>query len=127
MISLTELNPHSYPTTPEIDANLSVLLDRINVVRAVYGIPMTVTSGLRSQAQQDALIAAGKSNAPKSHHLTGEACDIADADGALWRWCMVNMQVLIDTGLWLEDKSATPTWVHFQIVPPKSGKRIFIP
>ena len=57
MISLLELNSHGYPTTPEIDKNLATLLERLNKVREGYGIPMTVTSGLRSDAQQAALIA----------------------------------------------------------------------
>jgi hypothetical protein len=42
-----------------------------------------------------------------------------------------NMQLLKETGLWLEHGNWTHykggTWVHFQIVPPLSGKRIFIP
>lgn len=131
MIALSELNPHNFPTTPEIDANLQLLLAAINVVRNAYGIPMIVTSGLRSQAFQDDLIAQGKSNAPKSKHLTGQAVDIQDLDGRLWAWCMANMPVLQSAcqpaGLFLEDKQSTPTWVHFQTEAPKSNKRIFIP
>lgn len=127
MISLSELNPHNYRTDEGIDANLSILLNKLNQIRTKYGIPMIVTSGLRSQAQQDGLIAAGKSNAPKSHHLTGEAADVLDSDGALKSWVMANLSFIEDVGLWMEDFSSTPNWVHFQIVPPRSGKRFFIP
>lgn len=127
MISLKELNSRNYATTPEIDTNLNILLTAINKVRSAYGIPMTVTSGLRSQAQQDQLIASGQSKASKSKHLSGQAVDIADKDGRLWEWCMINMQVLEIAGLYLEDKQSTPTWVHFQCIPPASNKRIFIP
>lgn len=126
-IKLEELNKHNYPTTPEIDANLQILLERINAVRDAYGKPMVVTSGLRSQDQQQELIAQGKSNAPKSKHLTGQACDILDSDGALREWVLNNMSSMETTGFWFEDFGSTPNWVHFQIVPPASGKRIFIP
>ena len=127
MISLSELNQHQYKTTPEIDANLNTLLEKLNVIRQAYGKPMTVSSGLRDATQQQQLIAAGKSNAPKSHHLTGEAADILDQDGALKIWVKDNIKLIEDTGLWMEDFAHTPTWVHFQIVPPKSGHRFFIP
>jgi LAS superfamily LD-carboxypeptidase LdcB len=127
VISLLELNSHGYPTSKEIDANLSTLLERLNKVREAYGIPMTVTSGLRSDAQQQALITAGKSNAPKSHHLTGEAADILDQGGKLKAWVEANISLLEEIGLWMEDFSATPNWVHFQIVPPHSGHRFFLP
>lgn len=126
-ISLLELNSHGYPTTPEIDKNLSVLLDRLNQVRAAYGVPMIVTSGLRSDAQQAALIKAGKSNAPKSHHLTGEAADILDQGGKLKAWVNANVALMEEIGLWMEDFAHTPAWVHMQIVAPHSGHRFFIP
>lgn len=127
MISLKELNPHNYPTTSEIDANLDELLKRLNVLRAAYGKPLTITSGLRSNEQQQALIAAGKSNAPKSKHCIGAAADIYDPNGEFWSWLMVNMELLESTGIWLESKNATPTWVHCQIFPPLSNKRVFNP
>lgn len=126
-ISAQELNPHDYPTTPAIDDNLARLLERINRVRTAYDTPMIVTSGLRSDEQQKALIADGKSNAPKSHHLTGEACDIQDKDGALRKWVEANMDLMEAIGFWFEDFDHTVGWVHFQIVPPRSGNRVFIP
>jgi uncharacterized protein YcbK (DUF882 family) len=127
MISLSELNPHQYKTTPEIDANLNILLEKANIIRSAYGKPMTISSGLRDAAQQQRLISEGKSNAPKSHHLTGEAADILDQDGSLKIWVKDNIKLFEDTGLWMEDFAHTPTWVHMQIVPPRSGNRFFIP
>lgn len=43
-------------------------------------VPMVVTEGLRSQARQAELKAAGKSWTLNSRHLTGHAVDIVDAD-----------------------------------------------
>lgn len=127
MFELHELNPHQYPTTPEIDANLKTLLDALNLLRITYNKPMIVTSGLRSEAQQEGLIAAGKSNAHHSKHLIGQAADISDPDGTIKKWVTENEDLLARIGLWCEDFSSTPNWVHFQCVPPKSGKRFFIP
>lgn len=127
MISLLELNSHGYPTTPEIDSNLGQLLAKLNRVRDAYATPMTVTSGLRSGDQQQTLIAAGKSAAVHSHHLTGEAADILDQGGKLKEWVRSNLSFVEEIGLWMEDFAHTPSWVHFQIVPPASGNRFFIP
>lgn len=123
MISAQELNSKGYKTTPEQDANLAVLLDKVNRIRAVWGHPMTVTSGLRSAEDQARI----NPSAPKSKHLIGAACDISDPEGALKSWVLANIALLETVGLWCEDFASTKTWVHFQIFPPKSGKRFFIP
>jgi uncharacterized protein YcbK (DUF882 family) len=123
MITMKELNPRGHKTDVETASNLSRLLKALNVVRKAYGKAMIVTSGLRSQADQTRI----NPSAPKSKHLLGLAVDIKDVDGSFWKWCMVNMDLMVELGFYFEDKSATPTWVHMQLVPPKSGKRIFLP
>ena len=123
MISLDELNTRKIPCEKDIFDNLVELCKRLNMVRQAYNKPMIITSGLRSQADQMRI----NPKAPKSNHLMGRAADVLDRDGKLWSWCMKNLKLLEDVGLWLEDKTATPTWVHFQTVPPHSGNRIFKP
>jgi len=127
MIQLHELNPQKYPTSTEIENNLDTLLKRMNVIREAYGKPMIVTSGLRSDAKQLELIIKGLSTARKSNHLVGAACDILDKDGELGKWCLKHEELLAETGLWCEHPSKTKGWMHFQIFPPKSGKRFFLP
>ena len=61
------------------------------------------------------------------NHLFGKAVDFADGNGELKKWVLNNMKVMEDAGLYMEDFSATKTWLHVQIVPPKSGKRFFKP
>lgn len=122
MITLKELNPHGYPTTPEIDINLQNLLAAVNEIRAAWGNPMTVTSGLRSQADQQRI----NPKAPKSNHLMGAAVDISDPNLELTKFLKANnSRRLVDAGLWCEEGNTN--WVHFQIVPPKSGNRWFKP
>lgn len=112
--------------------NLIDLLKRLNIVRERYGKTMTVSSGYRSLNDHlDIYKKKGitdQSKIPmKSKHLSGLAVDIADPKNELQIWCMVNEKTLEEVGLWLEDFSATKGWVHFQSVPPKSGKRWFLP
>lgn len=122
MIELKELNLHGYETTPEIDNNLQILLERVNKIREQWGKPMTVTSGLRSQADQQRI----NPSAPKSNHLIGAAVDIYDPDLSLTAWLKENgSQRLIDAQLWCE--LGNKNWVHFSIYPPKSGHRWFYP
>lgn len=121
----------------EIQGNLMTLLERINKVRSKYGKAMNVTSGLRTKEDHIRIykeIAARKgvkfdeSKVPMgSQHLKGGAVDISDPKRELQKWCLANEKFLEEVGLWCEDFSATPNWVHFQIFPPKSGKRFFKP
>lgn len=125
MISLAELNQHGYETNAEIDANLAILLVRINLIRAAYNVPMIVTSGLRSVAKQQELIDAGISKATHSKHMIGAAVDILDQDGSLHNWCKANEAVLVSAQLWMEERQGP--WQHFQIIAPHSGHRWFLP
>jgi hypothetical protein len=135
MISMKELNPKGFPTTPAIKKNLDELLRRINIIREEWAQPMTVTSGLRSiddhlRIYKEKAAKEKKTFDPKkvpmsSKHLSGEACDIADPKGLLMKWLKANPDILKEAGLWCED--ATLGWVHFQLSPPKSSKRFFLP
>lgn len=110
--------------------NLQELCKRINVIRTLWDKPMIVTSGYRSE-QEHLRIYAKKGILDRalipmrSNHLIGAACDIADSDGALMSWLKSDLHILEGAGLWCEDD--TNGWVHFQIFPPRSGKRFFKP
>lgn len=110
----------------EIQKNLNELLIRINKLRTAYGKPLKVNDGYRRPEDTP------KNGAAKSKHLLGQAIDLDDDDTAfLWKWVQSNLQLMKDIGLWMEDPRYTHgkigTWMHFQIVAPASGKRIFIP
>jgi hypothetical protein len=59
--------------------------------------------------------------------MLGQAVDIEDNDGLLDAFCKQNIGLLEQLELWLEDDAATPSWCHIQCVPPRSGRRFFIP
>lgn len=123
MITREELNPHNYTLTAIQQVNFDKLFIAINGFRTLYGHPMLVTSGVRSEADQARI----NPKAPGSAHVRAAAVDISDPDGSLWGYCMDNMKLLETLGLYLEDKRSTPRWVHFQVYPPKSGNRVFLP
>ena len=111
--------------TDEIRANAQVTVDRANelLARAGRSDIHSVNSGWRPMAINDATA----NSAARSKHLSAEAADLPDADRTIATWCVDNLDVLKEIGLWMEDPRWTPTWTHVQIVPPKSGKRVFIP
>lgn len=131
MISLKELNPHNFPTNPEIDGNLAILLERVNKIRSEWGKPMIVDSGLRSMEDHLRIYREKGITDPskipmKSKHLIGAAVDISDPNLEITDWLKENnSQRLIDAELWCED--GNKNWVHFQIYPPASGNRWFKP
>lgn len=138
MLTLQNLNPKGFPTDSQTDDNLQDLLDKLLQVEKAYGHALAITSGLRDIADQKRIYAEKNAARAKqglppltvplaSKHLYGQAADVADASGNFWKWCMVNMKIFEDLGLYFEDRSATPTWVHIQTVAPKSGKRVFMP
>lgn len=65
--------------------------------------------------------------APKSKHISMQACDLYDPHGELDEWCLSNQEALKDCGLWLEHPAATKGWCHLQSLPPRSGRRVFYP
>lgn len=131
MKSIADLNPRKLPTDPIIDKNLAILYQRLNDFQAVFmdegGSPFVITSGLRDEALQTKLIDQGKSNAKHSKHLIGAAADIQDKKGLLKKWILENIEYFKGKGLYFEDFNYTKGYVHVQMMPPGSGKMIFIP
>lgn len=109
--------------TQEISDNIDKMLEPLNIVRQEYGKPMYVSSGWRPPAINESTSNSGKA----SNHLKGLAVDFKDHDGKLREWVIANLKRLAELGFYFEDFRWTPTWVHFQIVPPGSKRRVYIP
>lgn len=129
---------HADELTVAIRASAQETVDRVNALlkfAAEDGVEAdTVASGWRPSD----INAATPNAAPSSKHMTGDACDLKDDEHrGLARWCLRNTaplcfqsgkpDLLAEIGLWMESPQWTPSWVHLQTVPPKSGRRIFIP
>jgi hypothetical protein len=112
-----------YPLTDALRSNADELVDKVNQLFQRFGESRKVTSGWRPPQVNATTPRAAK----KSLHMTCEAVDLEDEDGMLDDWCLEHPEVLQEIGLWQEHPSATKEWCHLQIVPPKSGKRVFYP
>ncbi len=117
--------------TPAIRANALLTVERINrlldqFAAAVPGAAQrTWTSGWRPAAVNGKVKGAAKA----SKHMTAQAGDVSDDDGALDKWLdsAAGKRAMEDCALWREHPSATPRWCHLQTVPPASGNRTFFP
>lgn len=103
--------------------NAADLLWRVNHFLMTWDREVRVSSGYRSPAYNKTLPGAAKN----SKHMAGRAIDLADYDRALARFVFIKAEVLDACGLWCEDMRCTKGWVHFQSVPPASGRRFFLP
>lgn len=82
-----------------------------------------LTSGWRPASFNATVVGASAT----SKHMSGQAIDVADPEGALDDWCVRNMEALVDLGLYLEHPASTKGWTHVQCVAPRSGNRVFYP
>jgi len=119
----------------EIQANARLTLERLNSALAlaaaegiVPGVDPDTGTAVSSGWRPAAVNGATPNAAPNSTHIGAKACDIRDTpERELARWCLRNQDKLAAIGLWMEDPRWTPSWVHLQIVPPRSGNRVFVP
>lgn len=125
---------HEHALTPAIRANARETVLRVNALLAMMmadGIP------LEASPRTGTLVASGwrppeinahiPGAAPRSRHLTAQACDLYDPEGLLDDWCLDHPDALAELGLWMEHPGATKGWCHVQITPPRSGRRVFFP
>lgn len=116
-----------YPLDSELEQNLTRLLDAVNKIRKEWGKPLIVTSGYRPGHYNKSA-----RGAKRSAHMTCEAVDFRDPDGEFGKWCLANLKLLEEAGLYMESPIYTheppaKRWIHLQIRAPKSGNRVFIP
>jgi hypothetical protein len=108
--------------TKEIADNLELLRGKVQEFLKEYSGHISISSGWRPAKLNDSV-----GGATKSLHITGHAVDIIDTSMSVWNYVLDNLELAKSMGLYFEDKRATPSWVHIQTLPPKSGKRIFKP
>lgn len=119
--------------TDAIRANAEITVSKVNLLLFVAtkgGVILAANSRhtlVNSGWRPPAINASIKNAAPKSWHMTGQACDISDPTGSLDKWCLDHPGELEKIGLWQESPASTPGWCHVQTVAPRSGHRVFIP
>jgi len=107
---------HARELTQETRANAARLIGRVNAMLDELGVSRaTVTSGWRPPSYNERLRAMGVPAARNSQHITGQAVDIADPGHTISNMVLGDPSILERHGLWMEDPSRTPTWVHFDL------------
>lgn len=108
--------------TTSVRANAADLAERVSKLCDLLGVKPRITSGFRTiEANRKA------GGARSSNHLKGMAVDLADSDGSIANHILADPSLLITCDLYLENPKYTKGWIHVQLVPPKSGLRVFTP
>jgi hypothetical protein len=94
------------------------MLDKFDEIRSAYGKSIIITSGSRCEKHNKKI--GGSKN---SNHVKGLALDLMRTD-SLEDFILKNLETL---DIYIEDLAYTKNWIHVQIVPPASKKRIFKP
>lgn len=109
--------------TDEMQTDAQITVDKANQLLVQFGEDREITSGWRP-IEVNRLVAGA---ALYSNHTRCLAVDIYDPHGDLDEWCLGHPEVLEEIGLWQEHPASTKGWCHVQIIPPKSGNRVFYP
>lgn len=112
----------------------AVTVARANAILATFGDEREINSGWRPASYNATVSGAAKN----SKHILCQAIDLRDTEGDLdqylyddWlKWKEGGKEdecILAKNKLWMEHPASTKGWCHLQIVPPKSGNRVFYP
>lgn len=114
--------------TPKIQENAARLVKCVNSLFTEIEeltkkeIKLNITSGWRPFKYSKEI-----GTSIHSNHRKGLAIDIADIGNKKYNLLEAHLELLKSRGMAIEHKSATRSWLHLQIVLPKSGNTIFYP
>ncbi len=123
MVHYSQVDVPDDEVTAEMSLDAQTTVDKANKLLEYFGEERGITSGWRP-VEVNKLVPGA---ALYSNHTRCRAVDIADPHGDLDEWCLAHPEVLEQVGLWQEHPASTKGWCHVQIVPPKSGNRVFYP
>lgn len=99
---------------PDVSENLEKVIIILNKFQGMYGMVLNFTCSYRDE-EHNTMIRGAKN----SDHCKGFAVDISDLDRGIAAFCMKNLEILENLGIWLEHPAFTKNWVHFTINPKK--------
>lgn len=111
-----------YPLTDDMSHNASMMIAILAILEKSCGIPLILTSGYRPSEINSEIPGACSHDA----HTKCAGVDLRDADGKLSIWCLNNLDILTQIGVWMESPQSAKNHVHLQTYPPASGRRVFI-
>lgn len=140
MITLTDFfmgrdRTHGHLLGTDLRSNAARTVEAANkmlVMAKTAGVPLEsnpATGTVVSSGWRPPDINAGTPGAAvRSLHMSCQAIDLYDPEGLLDDWLLASAdKVLRDLVLWLEHPAATKGWAHVQLLPPRSGRRVFYP
>ena len=112
-----------------VEKNAQILVCKVSLLMSLYGKELAITSGFRPFSYNKQI-----GGSDKSLHCYGQAIDLHDPDKSFGEWCVLNVEHLVQNGLYMESLTKThlsqdplKRWVHLQSKAPRSGNTIFLP
>lgn len=112
----------AYPLTEEMQKNSEDIVNKLNQLQAHWVDEFFITSGYRPAEINETIKGAKTGDA----HETCRGVDLRDWNKMLSEFLIDNLEILEETGLWMESPDSSKDHVHLQTYPPKSGHRVFI-
>ena len=111
------------PNAEQVENLRALCVDCLQPARDLYGKPVIVNNGFRSQALNSAMARSGYRVSANSQHLHGKAADIRDADKTKNKKLF---DVLLERGvfdqlIWEDGGDQYPDWIHVSY--RKTGNR----
>lgn len=117
-LTVTGSNLPNVPTSAEINHLQALVTNVLQPLRDIYGKPIKINSGYRSQAVNKAI-----GGATNSQHLTGEAADLDAADNAAI-FLLIRQQLPFDQLIWEGGDDHQPAWVHVSFSNTHNRKQV---
>lgn len=105
-LCVTNVGAENEPALDHIENLTRLVIDLLQPLRNLYGKPIKVNSGFRSQAVNKKV-----GGSPSSQHLKGEAVDISGYDNALL-FKLIHDKFIFDQLIWEGGNDDQPAWVH---------------
>lgn len=106
------------PDTEQVQRMVELCERVLQPCRDVMGTPITITSGFRSLALNEAL-----HGAKSSQHCRGEAADVVCKDTAKLFY-VIKENLIFDQLIWEFGDSKQPNWVHVSYRKGKNRKEV---
>jgi len=107
-LTVTHENLDNTPDTIATQKLKVLVQNLLDPVREMYGFPICINSGFRTQAVNKAI---GGATKPISQHTKGEAADLDCADNAKLFY-LIRDHFDFDQLIWEEGNNLQPDWVH---------------
>lgn len=122
MISVNDYLMRRGPVDDEFIENAEDLLEKISLLEEALGVEFVLTGGYRPEEEVENHTLPG---CPHDAHTTCRGIDLHDPTLAISAQLMNDQDLLVQTGLWMENPISAKDHIHLQSYPPGSGKRVF--